>query len=235
MRAIVSLLALLGAGLALTGCGGGDTPGVSQGTDLANGRQKFISAGCGGCHVFEAAGSNGAVGPNLDTAFQPSRDQGFEESTFEQVVRAQIAYPGLDSVMPPDLVTGKDADDVSYFVAQCAGPAQEDPQCAPPPAAPAGGGGETGGADTGAGGGGEAADGADVFAQAGCGSCHTLAAAGSTGAVGPNLDDLQPSREAVIAIVTDGRGAMPAFGDQLSQAQIEAVADYVSQSAGQGG
>ncbi len=31
-----------------------------------DGAQVFASSGCGGCHVFTPAGSNGAVGPNLD-------------------------------------------------------------------------------------------------------------------------------------------------------------------------
>jgi mono/diheme cytochrome c family protein len=81
------------------------------------------------------------------------------------------------------------------------------------------------------GGGGEE-DGAAVYASAGCGGCHTLAAAGSTGAVGPNLDDLMPSKEQVEDQVRSGGGGMPSFADQLSDAQIAAVAEYVSSSAG---
>ena len=79
---------------------------------------------------------------------------------------------------------------------------------------------------------GEAIDGADVFASAGCGGCHTLAAAGSSGAVGPNLDDLQPDAATVEAAVRNGRGAMPSFEDQLSEEEITAVATYVAESAG---
>jgi uncharacterized membrane protein len=71
-----------------------------------------------------------------------------------------------------------------------------------------------------------------VFASAGCGTCHTLAAAGSTGAVGPNLDERSPSRTRVVAIVGTGSGVMPSFRDRLSKQQIEAVAAYVSTSAG---
>ena len=76
------------------------------------------------------------------------------------------------------------------------------------------------------------ADGAEVFAAAGCGGCHTLAAAGSSGEAGPNLDDLEPDTEEVAEQVRKGGGGMPAFGDQLSDAEIEAVAEYVSSSAG---
>ncbi len=78
----------------------------------------------------------------------------------------------------------------------------------------------------------EAPDGATVFTDAGCGSCHTLSAAGATGTVGPNLDELAPTTEQVAAIVTDGRGAMPSFADQLDPEEIQAVATYVADSAG---
>jgi sulfite dehydrogenase len=85
----------------------------------------------------------------------------------------------------------------------------------------------TGGGDTGG-----AADGAAVFASAGCGSCHALAAANASGSVGPNLDDLMPSTEQVAEQVKNGGGGMPAFEDQLSEEEIQAVAEYVSSSAG---
>ena len=75
-------------------------------------------------------------------------------------------------------------------------------------------------------------DGAAVFESAGCGGCHTLAAAGASGTTGPNLDELQPDRETVVDQVTNGGGGMPAFGDRLSEAEIEAVATYVADSAG---
>ena len=76
------------------------------------------------------------------------------------------------------------------------------------------------------------ADGAAVFASAGCGGCHTLAAAGSGGSVGPNLDDAAPSVDTVVDRVTNGRGAMPSFSGSLSEDEILAVAEYVSSSAG---
>lgn len=77
---------------------------------------------------------------------------------------------------------------------------------------------------------GDATNGATVWENAGCGSCHTLAAAGATGAVGPNLDDLKPSQETVVQQVTNGGGGMPAFGDQLSEQEILDVAAYVVES-----
>lgn len=101
-------------------------------------------------------------------------------------------------------------------------------------------GGDTGAAttsaDTGAttgGGEGDAAAGAAVF-SANCASCHTLAAAGSNGMVGPNLDEAMPSYDLVMERVTNGQGAMPAFGTSgmLTETQIKDVAAYVSENAG---
>ncbi len=71
-----------------------------------------------------------------------------------------------------------------------------------------------------------------VFANSGCASCHTLAAAGSTGTVGPNLDQVKPSYAAVLSQVTNGGGVMPSFKHTLSKTQIESVAKYVSTVAG---
>ena len=74
--------------------------------------------------------------------------------------------------------------------------------------------------------------GAKVFASAGCGSCHTLAAAQASGQVGPNLDEARPGYEAVRAKVENGGGGMPSFGGQLSDQQIRDVAAYVATNAG---
>ena len=112
--------------------------------------------------------------------------------------------------MPPNLVTGSDADSVAVYVAKVAGvPVQ-------------GGGGGTKNATTGK----------EVFLSAGCTGCHTLKDAGSTGTVGPNLDQAKPSQQLVIQRVTNGAGAMPPFKGQLTDAQIKAVAQYVSSVAG---
>ncbi len=75
-------------------------------------------------------------------------------------------------------------------------------------------------------------DGETVFAEAGCGNCHTLAAAGASGTIGPNLDETSASEEAVVEQVTNGGNGMPAFRDQLSEEDIRAVARFVVESAG---
>jgi cytochrome c6 len=72
--------------------------------------------------------------------------------------------------------------------------------------------------------------GKNVFAKAGCGSCHTLQTAGSEGQVGPNLDDASPSYDHAVERVTDGKGRMPSFRGQLSETEIRNVAAYVSES-----
>ena len=72
--------------------------------------------------------------------------------------------------------------------------------------------------------------GAAVYSEAGCGSCHVLAAANSSGSVGPNLDEASPSFDKVVERVTEGSGLMPSFKDQLSEQQINDVAAYVSTS-----
>ena len=67
-----------------------------------------------------------------------------------------------------------------------------------------------------------------LFAENGCGSCHTFSKAGSSGTVGPNLDDAAPDAARVEAIVTSGSGQMPSFAGELSEAEIQALAEYVS-------
>jgi mono/diheme cytochrome c family protein len=79
---------------------------------------------------------------------------------------------------------------------------------------------------------GDATAGKAVFESAGCTACHTLSAAGSTGTVGPNLDEAKPSFDLVVQRVTLGQGGMPSFKDQLQPQQIADVAEFVSSSAG---
>ena len=79
---------------------------------------------------------------------------------------------------------------------------------------------------------GDAAAGKQIFTSQPCGSCHTLADAGTSGTVGPNLDDAKPSFDLVVERVTNGKSPMPAFKGTLSPQQIDDVAAYVSSAAG---
>jgi mono/diheme cytochrome c family protein len=227
LRGLVGACAVLLAALAATGCGSG---GLTDAGDAARGKELFVGDGqCGSCHVLADAGTKGAVGPNLDNAFLQARADGLGEGTIRAVVRDQISYP-IESPntgspgMPADLVTGDDADAVAAYVASVAGlPVRGGTE--------AGGGTTTGGGGTTTGGG-SAPDGEAIFAEAGCGGCHTLEAANASGTVGPNLDEAKPSKELVVDRVTNGQGVMPSFKDSYSPEQIAAVADYVVASTG---
>ena len=198
-------LPLLGALLLLAGCGTGGKAHTQA--DLTNGQKLFTSSGCGGCHTLAAAGSQGTTGPNLDDAFSGSKKQGFNQSTLENVVLDQIRE--ANPPMPKNLVKGQDAVDVSAYVASVAGTGNANAKA---PSALGN-------------------DGKTIF-KAECSSCHTLAAAQATGTVGPNLDQLKPSEAIAKHQVEVGGGVMPAFKGTLTDAQIAAVAKFVSSSAG---
>jgi cbb3-type cytochrome c oxidase subunit III len=163
--------------------------------------KQLFQAKCGGCHTLADAGTHGTTGPNLDDAFTSDRLQGFKDITIAQVVRDQILIAG--GRMPANIVKGTDAEDVSAYVASVAGVPGK---------------------------GGNLTSGKDIFV-ANCGSCHTLADAGTSGTTGPNLDDLKPAFARVQRQVINGGAIMPAFKDTLTPAQIKAVAKYVSSVA----
>ena len=76
--------------------------------------------------------------------------------------------------------------------------------------------------------------GAKIFVSAGCNDCHTLATAGATGTVGPNLDELRPNQQRVERQVRNGGQGMPSFSGKLSTDEIRQVAAFVATSAGTG-
>jgi cytochrome c553 len=92
--------------------------------------------------------------------------------------------------------------------------------------------------DTGEGGGGggevegDPAAGKEVYASAGCGSCHVLADAGSTGNIGPSLDDSSIDFAGAVEQITNGGGGMPPFSGELSEEEINNVAAYVVTARG---
>jgi mono/diheme cytochrome c family protein len=234
----IVLVAFLAAGCGAVGR-------VTSG-DASQGNALFLT-NCAGCHTLADAKSTGTIGPNLDDAFSSDKQQGFSEQTMKDVVRGQIAYPDPDGPMKANIVKGSEANSVATYVAQCSG----NPNCgitaSPLPGTttapattttttPT----TTGGTTTTATGGGggsasaaELAEGKQIFlVKAGCGGCHTLKDAGSTGTVGPNLDQLKPDDKTVEHQVENGGGPMPAFKNTLTPAQITAVSAYVSSVAG---
>jgi cytochrome c oxidase subunit 2 len=78
----------------------------------------------------------------------------------------------------------------------------------------------------------EASAGRLVFAEMGCGGCHRLAAAGSSGPIGPSLDDALPhhTRASLLAKIRDpGTGSvMPGdFARRMSPAQLRALVTFL--------
>jgi cbb3-type cytochrome c oxidase subunit III len=209
------VLLLVGVASLLAGCGTGGR--ASSHADTAAG-QKLFTAKCGGCHTLAAAGTSGTIGPNLDSAFAGDRSQGFKQSSIQNVVLDQIrlgsgpvggATPTQgETPMPANVVTGQDAQDVAAYVASVAG---QGGAAASPSSL--------------------GTNGKTIFTTE-CASCHTLKAAGTTGTIGPNLDQLKPAQAIVERQVTNGGAIMPAFKGKLSPAQITAVAKYVSSVAG---
>src|SRR3954452_6866292 len=240
--------------LAASGCGSGVGRAISGSADTSNGKALFVQR-CGFCHTLAEAKTSGTVGPNLDESFRPDYEQGFEESTVRQVVADQIRFAGnfgeKGPTMPKNLVKGEDVDDVAAYVAAVAGPRKG----VSITAAPSGGGGGAGGTTTtgttpaggGGGGGADVAAGKDAFGSNGCGACHTLAAAGTNGKVGPDLDKLKSyatqakkpvedfTHESIVApndYVQPGfpKGVMPDFS-HLPKNTVDALVAFLVQSA----
>jgi mono/diheme cytochrome c family protein len=222
-KLILPLLALVAlAALAVVGSGCGTTT-----ADTARGRTLFVQK-CGVCHELAQAGTTAQVGPSLDQAFASARAIGNDSDTIEGVVKAQVEYPRENNgnprvSMPADIVTGQDLDDVAAYVGEWAGV----PGAAPPEV--------------------EGGPGAQVFANNGCGGCHTFKAAGSGGVTGPPLEkSLAPGdttaeiEEMIVnpnAEIVKGYppNVMPQnFGQILSEKELEDLVEYLYENSGAG-
>lgn len=128
-RGVMVLAAV--AGVLASGCGLTD-----PGENVVNGKVMFVEK-CGRCHMLARAGTTGVIGPNLDAAFERARLDGFGESTFQGMVHKQIVAPARTRqvdpktgkvlpLMPADIVTGDDSEDVAAYVASAAGKAGKD-------------------------------------------------------------------------------------------------------------
>ena len=207
--------------------------------NLVTGKQLFVTK-CGSCHTLAHANTTGDIGPNLDDAFRQDRIDGVKTTSIEGLIGYWVQYPNTEGAMPGGLVRGQEAQDVASYVAAVASqPGQDTGALAAAVAVkvPV-----------------TAASGKTVFTGVGsCGSCHTLAAASTTGTVGPNLDQrlksdcalpasqrirgstFQKCIETAIthpyAFIPSGyaAGIMPAnFAKTLSPTQIQALVTFLS-------
>jgi mono/diheme cytochrome c family protein len=219
IRLLLVLAALAAVALPASGCG-------TSSADPTRGRVLFIQK-CGVCHMMAEAGTTAQIGPDLDDAFAAARAAGEGGDTVEGIVKAQVEFPRPSNSnpvvsMPADVVTGQDLEDVAAYVGLYAGV----PGAAPPkvPGGP----------------------GAQVFANNGCGGCHTLAAAKSGGVTGPNLDEVLPGQSSAMVeesiVDPDAKIAkgyppnvMPAnFEQTLSAKEIEDLVEYLLESTSGG-
>jgi mono/diheme cytochrome c family protein len=215
---------LLGASIAAAGLVGLTGCDLQENADLDRGEQLFTQK-CGTCHALTGAGTNATVGPNLDTAFAQARASGMDQDTVEGVVESQIENPRpaspdqVDVYMPPNLVEGDDLADVAAYVASVAGvPGIKPPEFMAP-----------------------------EFFATNCGGCHTLSQAGTTGTVGPNLDQVLPGQSPMNisqditdpnAVIEPGfpAGVMPQnYRTTLTPPQLQQLVQYLIQAVGGGG
>lgn len=220
IRPLLALAALAAIALPASGCG-------TSTADPERGRTLFVEK-CGVCHTLAQAGTTAQVGPNLDDAFAAAREAGEGGDTIEGIVKVQVEHPRPSNddpavSMPADVVTGQDLEDVAAYVGMYAGV----PGAAPPkvPGGP----------------------GAQVFANNGCGGCHTLAAANSGGTTGPNLNEVLPGQTASMveesivdpnAQIAKGYppNVMPQdFGTTLQPQEIEQLVEFLIASTSKGG
>ena len=253
-RRVLAAASILAIGAGVTACGSEDIsptvkkddPAIARGADL-------FAERCAGCHTLDVVGAQGGATEIKDRERVDGPNFNVRRETPQSVLYA-IRNGGFSgAIMPENIVVGREADDVAAFLSKYAG---RERKAEITPQQPAGGGNANGGStttpptntqttpeattstpeagttSTGAGAPQANAQGKQVFTQS-CGSCHTLKDAATTGTVGPNLDDLKPDEATVQRQVTNGGGVMPAFKGQLTDAQIKAVAQYVSSVAGQ--
>jgi mono/diheme cytochrome c family protein len=209
--------------------------------NVVNGKVMFQKS-CGSCHTLSHANTTGTTGPNLDDAFRQDRYDGMKSTSIQGLVDYWIRYPDSQGVMPAMLLKGQDAQDVAAYVATVAARPGKDTGALA----------QAGGVQ-----GTSAAAGKEVFTGVGgCGSCHTLAAAGTNGTAGPNLDQrlradcATPQSKSVrgatlekciYTAITDPykyipsgyqAGVMPSnFAQSLKPNEIQALVNFLSTAA----
>jgi mono/diheme cytochrome c family protein len=216
--------------------------------NLVNGKMMF-QAKCGSCHTLSHANTTASVGPNLDDAFRQDRADGIKSTSIQGLIDYWIRYPNSQGVMPANCgkpvngahfcMTRQEVQDVAAYVgAVAAKPGQDTGALALGPQAVAP----------------TPANGKALFTGTpGCGGCHVLSDAGTTGTTGPNLtqrlasDCALPASQKIrgktlqqcilTAIVKPyaylpsgyAAGVMPNnFSQTLSKSQLQALVTYLS-------
>ena len=248
IRSLFAVGALAAGALGLGGC---NVKHVTA--DLVKGKQLFVSQGCGSCHTLSHANSSGTLGPNLDVAFRQDKADGIKPTSIEGLIDYWIHYPDTEGYMPancakkptkfapnaPFCLSQQEAQDVAAYVAIVAArPGQDTGALASGPQAVAP----------------TPAVGKSIFTGVGgCGGCHILASAGTSGTTGPNLtqrlagDCANPASQKIrgktlqqciltaivkpYAFLPSGyaAGVMPNnFGQTLSKSQIQALVAFLA-------
>jgi mono/diheme cytochrome c family protein len=214
---LIATIAATAAVVGLSGCDLGPKANLDKG-------QQLFTQKCGTCHTLTGAGTSATIGPNLDFAFKQARANGMDSDTIKGVIEAQVESPRPAATqqtqvyMPPKLVEGDDLNDVASYVASVAGvPGIKPPVFAPP-----------------------------QFFATNCGGCHTLQQAGTTGTVGPDLDEalkgmsaqqISQSISDPNAVIAPGfqPNVMPqTFGQTLTPPQLQQLVAYLQQATGGG-
>jgi mono/diheme cytochrome c family protein len=274
-KVLLSGVLLVVAALA-TACGTEKVSVPSSEVSLHEGAVLFNQR-CGGCHTFAYAGTHGSA-QNVRTA-QLNNGPNFDIRCERPVARVLYAienggFSGV--VMPQNIVVGQQARDVAQFVATYSGrkapkvpgvvpceqvsigsleaalatpttatttttPTTTTPTTTTPTT--------TTPTNT-------SAAGKSVFTSAGCAGCHTFAAAGASGTIGPNLDTRLRSdcatpaskrirgatlNKCIHTAITDPYAYLPSgykagimpnsFGKTLTPAQLQALVSFIQSSA----
>jgi cbb3-type cytochrome c oxidase subunit III len=188
--------------------------------DISRGQALFTNR-CSQCHVI--AGSGGVIGPSLDDAFAAARADGMDSDTIAGVVKAQVESPRPSTnnpsvSMPSDLASGQDLDDIAAYVGAVAGTGNKPPKLTPE----------------------------QIFSSQGCAGCHTLAAAGSAGTTGPNLDQAlaDMTKQQIQTSITDPGAKIapgysnlmpPNFGTTIKPDDLTALVNYLYDNTHKGG
>jgi mono/diheme cytochrome c family protein len=189
--------------------------------DVSRGQVLFTQR-CATCHTLASAGAAGVQGPDLDDAFAAARSNGMDADTIAGVVKAQVESPRPSNdnpsvSMPADLASGQDLNDIAAFVGATAGTGVKPPRLSTP----------------------------QLFSSS-CGTCHTLAAAQTSGTTGPNLDqglanqtkgEIKDSIVDPSAKITPGYadGIMPqTFETSIKPDDLSALVDYLYKNTHKG-